>query len=90
MGWSEASSAAARWINEPGPWIIEGVATPRALRKWLAVNSGKPADVIYWLPFQRVALTPGQITMANGCITVWREVEPMLMARGVHPIHVKP
>jgi hypothetical protein len=44
LGWSEASAAVIPWISRPGPWIIEGVAVPRALRKWFAANpTGKPA-----------------------------------------------
>lgn len=83
LGWSEASAEAANWFVRDGPWVIEGVAVPRALRKWLAVNVGAPADTIYWLPMPRVALTPGQLTMAKGCLTVWHEVLPALVARGV-------
>lgn len=83
LGWPEASAAAALWIAKPGPWIIEGVSVGRALRKWLAANSGKPADAIYWMPFHCVPLTRGQSSMASGCITVWSEMLPELSARGV-------
>ena len=38
MGWSEASAYAAKWFDEDGPWVIEGVAVGRALRKWLNAN----------------------------------------------------
>lgn len=86
LGWSESSAAAAQWFATEGPWIIEGVAVPRAIRKWLAANLGAPADAIYWLPMPRIALTPGQLTMAKGCLTVWREILPVLIARGVTPI----
>lgn len=89
LGWSEASAAAALWIAEPGPWIIEGVAVGRALRKWLAANEGAPADAVYWMPFERVPLTKGQTTMANGCITVWGEVMKSLALRGVTPTVIK-
>lgn len=84
MGWSEASAAAALWLDEPGPWIIEGVAAPRALRKWLGSHpEGKPCDVVYWLDAQRVELTPGQAAMAKGCATVWLGIVDDLRARGV-------
>lgn len=85
MGWSEASAEVARWMAESGPWVIEGVATPRALRKWLKANPGAatPADRIVWLdrPFEK--LSPGQETMTKGVATVWREVLPELQRRGV-------
>ena len=32
--WSAASAEVARWLDDEGPWIIEGVAMSRALRKW--------------------------------------------------------
>ena len=83
LGWSEASDAAAKWLDEPGPWIIEGVAAVRALRKWLAVNSSKPADVVHWLGRERVPLSTGQTAMAAGCDAVWRQVLPELLGRRV-------
>ena len=84
VGWSEASAAVALWFDAPGPWIVEGVAAVRALRKWLAANpDGKPCDVVYWLSEPVVERTPGQISMANGCDTVWRGIVEDLRARGV-------
>lgn len=84
LDWSAASGVAAGWFDVPGPWVIEGVATVRALRKWLAAHaSGQPADLVLWLGTPLVARTPGQVTMARGCETVWAEVLPLLRARGV-------
>lgn len=84
--WSEISEiVASRWFPLPGPWIIEGVAAVRALRKWLRANAtGAPCDRVVWLGSPRVALTPGQAALAKGCMTVWREVRPELLARNVH------
>jgi len=36
IDWSQQSEQISTWFDVPGPWIIEGVAVPRALRKWLA------------------------------------------------------
>jgi SPP1 gp7 family putative phage head morphogenesis protein len=84
LGWSEASSAAMTWFDAPGPWVIEGVATARALRKWLDANpQGKPCDVVFWMPVPHVMLAKGQSTMLKGCEAVWRQVEPELVKRGV-------
>lgn len=84
LGWSEASLAVSHWFDAPGPWVIEGVALPRALRKWLDRNSeGAPCDVLIWLGKPRVALTPGQHTMAKGVATVMVEIDELLRARGV-------
>lgn len=88
LGWSEASAEVATWFDRPGPWIIEGVAVPRALRKWLAANpEGKPCDHVLFLGTAREDLTGGQRTMAKGVITVFREIEAELAARGVSVSH---
>lgn len=84
LDWSDASAQVARWLSEPGPWIVEGVAAVRALRKWLEANrAGKPCDVVLWLRTPFVQLTPGQAAMAKGCEKVWAEVLRPLQLRGV-------
>lgn len=85
LGWSEASEAAAAWFDEPGPWIIEGVAVSRALRKWRERNPGKPppVDEVYYFSEPHVPLTPGQATMAKGVRKVHDEIEPWLRNHGV-------
>lgn len=92
--WSEVSAEVSAWLDLPGPWIIEGVAAVRALRKWLAAHrdppcgaAGRlpaPCDRVLWLDTPRQVLTPGQLAMAKGCRTIWAEVHPQLLARGVH------
>jgi hypothetical protein len=84
LEWSEASEEVARWMERPGPWVIEGVAVPRALRKWLATNdAGTPADRIYWLTDPFVPQSPGQVAMTKGMFTVWRGIAPAIVARQV-------
>ena len=64
--------------------MVEGVAVPRAIRKWLARNpEGKPVDRVVWLGSPRLELSKGQTTMAKGCNTVWQQILPELRARGV-------
>ena len=56
----------------------------RALRKWLARNpEGVPADLIVHLNEPVVHRSPGQHVMALGCLTVWNEIKPALVERGV-------
>jgi hypothetical protein len=82
--WSAGSLLASRWLDEPGPWVCENVAMPRALRKWLKRNpSGKPCDLVVWLGTNVVARVKGQESMAEGCLTVWLQVRPELFRRGV-------
>lgn len=71
--WSAASAECARWMAEtPGPWIVEGVAAVRGLRKWLEANpTGRPCDLVIWMSVPVVGRSPGQETMAKGCTTIW-------------------
>ena len=84
LDWSAVSAHVATvWFDKAGPWIIEGVAVGRAIRKWLAANPhGLPADGFMYLSAARVSLTDGQGRMAKGCATVWDEIEPELKKRG--------
>lgn len=67
------------WLTLPGPWIIEGVATARVLRKWLASNPEVeefPCDRVLTLvrPRRDVVLSGGQASMFKGVMTVWNEI----------------
>jgi hypothetical protein len=83
--WSGASKhVATDWFARPGPWVIEGVAVVRALRKWLAANAdGVPCERVIVLTTPHVELSKGQASMAKGHEKVWQEVQPLLLARGV-------
>lgn len=83
--WSEASRLASGWLNEPGPWIIEGVAVSRALRKWRDAHPDEPppVDRIIRLTEPHVALSKGQAAMAKGEETVWQEIAGWLLGEGV-------
>lgn len=81
--WSEASAIVAGWFDEPGSFVVEGVAGARALRKWMAAHEGKPVDVVIVCDTARVERTKGQNAMAKGCVTVWTEIRDELARRGV-------
>jgi adenylate kinase family enzyme len=84
--WSAASEEASFWFDRPGPWIIEGVAVPRALRKWLErhrKDSSPPCEVLMFGQSPKVQLLPGQISMAKGVVTVLGEIRAELRRRGV-------
>lgn len=83
--WSAASHEVMHWIERPGPWVIEGVAVARALRKWLlAHETGTPADTVIWIVRPKVTRTVKQEAMAKGCDTVWHDVQLLLALRGTH------
>lgn len=83
--WSEASAEVAGWLDAPFD-VIEGVAVPRAIRKWLVRHANdrvKPCERFIWLDRPHVALAPDQLRMAKGCRTVLDEIRRELGFRGV-------
>lgn len=82
MAWSGCSQRAAEWLDVPGPWIIEGVAMSRALRKWREAHPGEPppVDRVIRLTAPYEPLSKGQAAMAKGEETVWREIEDWISA----------
>jgi hypothetical protein len=71
--WSELSEKISDWLDEPGPWIKEGVAGVRGLRKWLRKNKGLPDFEIHILNEPKVNLTPGQARMHKNHSTILQE-----------------
>jgi hypothetical protein len=83
MEWSEISLEVSNWFNNDYD-VIEGVTVPRALRKWLANGGvGKPCDKIIVLTKPKINVTPQQIGMGKGVLSVLDEVKGELMTRGV-------
>jgi hypothetical protein len=78
--WSELSEAVSYWFNDPGPWIIEGVAIPRALRKWRKRHfEGKALPFDLFIYLTREPLTP----MAKGIDTVMVELWKWIVDSGI-------
>lgn len=90
LGWSEASEEIATWFDRDGPWVIEGVDTVRALRKWLArgTGAGTPADVVIFFTLPRILLTPKQEGMTKGIETIWKAIKPRLLNLDVEVIEI--
>lgn len=85
LEWSDASAEAARWLDEPGPWVIEGVAVSRALRKWHDQHPDQPppVDRVIYLENPHEDLSKGQAAMAKGVRKVHDEVEAWLNEHGI-------
>lgn len=81
LPWSEASEQVSHWFGEPGEWVVEGVSTARAIRKWLLRESGPfPAGIVF-IAEPKVPLIAGQEAMAKGVQTVWDQIVPELERR---------
>lgn len=76
--WSGGSQSMSDWMDKAGPWVIEGVAGWRAVRKRLATKGDLPVDVVVWMARPRLGLTPGQTAMHKGCETVRKQCFPAL------------
>ena len=83
--WSEQSEAALAWLDAPAPWVIEGCASARTLRKWLAAHPApaRPCERVVRLTTPHVPLTAGQARLAKGEATIWEGIRAELVARGV-------
>lgn len=82
--WSTQSDQISHWLDQPAPWVIEGVAIPRALRKWLKRNAtGSPCDHLIYLTEPRIPRTLSQQALDKATWTIWQGIEPALRARGV-------
>lgn len=84
LGWGRDSEKVKEWMEEEGPLVIEGMAVPRALRKWFVAHpDGRPVDAVIWMGWPRVNLTDGQRAMGIGAATVMKDILPELRRRGV-------
>lgn len=91
LGWSECSAHVAElMLDSGGPWVIEGVAAVRALRKALDARDGKVCDEVIWMEHPHEKLTPGQDAMAKGCKTVWHGIDDAVIDRGVEVLYQTP
>jgi len=82
LDWSPASDEVARWFDADGEWIVEGVVTVRAIRKWLASHDGAPPFAVMWLATPIQVQSAGQEAMSKGVRTMWFEIQPELIRRG--------
>jgi dephospho-CoA kinase len=84
LPWSEASAHVATHMGREVDSVIEGAASVRALRKWLASHpEGKPCDEVIHLTKTHAQCSTGQSAMSKGCETIFKEIEPELRRRGV-------
>jgi hypothetical protein len=81
LDWSECSLwVAQHWLELPGSWVIEGVAVPRALRKWHAEHpdAPPPCDSLLVLVHTHEPLTPRHAKMSQDLHGVLDELRDWL------------
>jgi hypothetical protein len=82
--WSKASALAMERLETPGPWILEGCAMVRALRKWLKAHpEGRPCDLLLARFEPREKVSFAQQTMGKGVKHILIEIRRELALRGV-------
>lgn len=87
--WPAMSERVAEWFETPGKWVIEGVVTVRAIRKWLAANPDtKPPFAVLVLQNAIQQRGKAHASMAASVTTIWNEIQPELEARGAKVVIV--
>ena len=82
--WSEQSETASYWFDCADPYVLEGCAIPRALRKWHKrhPDAYPPFDLFIYI--ESLVQTP----MAKGIETImvplwdWLDDSPVMILRG--------
>lgn len=82
--WGEDSAEVAKWLDKDGPWVIEGAAAVRGLRKWMAQNPGKRLDGVEVVNLTRAhqMQSDGQARMDKGVQTIWSQIRADVVRRG--------
>jgi hypothetical protein len=81
LDWSECSQYVVdHWMNQPsGDICIEGIATVRALRKWLIQYGTLPSDfIVVYKDTQYGDLLDGQKRMGTGVETIWNDIKDLI------------
>lgn len=82
--WEFQPDVVVEWLNQPGPWVIEGITATRALHHWLQDNpEGKPCDKIHWFSFPLKELTRRQSQLSIQMMSRWKKIYHELAHRGV-------
>jgi len=81
--WSEGSRHVAdSWMTRPGPWVIDGVGSVRALRKLLDDGRMSLVEgfriVRFTGQYAHAVTKPGQVTMAKAIDTIWDQIADRL------------
>ena len=84
LGRGPDAEEVARWLDRPGPWVVEGVAVARGLRAYRDRNPGKspPIDRAILMLEARPEFLPllkGRLMLGKAHDTVWAQISPWLV-----------
>lgn len=74
----------ANWFGRPGPWVAEGHAMARALRR--ADRRVCDRVVVFPAPHPNAVVTARQLAMGKGVHTVWETVRRSVERQGVEVV----
>lgn len=84
VGWENVPRLVMERLSELDDWILEGTQATRVLRYWYkAAPETLRLDRVHFFDRPWVIRNGGQNAMAKGVQTIWREVRPELLKRGV-------
>lgn len=84
VGWDNVPRLVMERLLELDDWILEGTQATRVLRYWYkTAPETLKLDKVYFFDQPWVPRNGGQNAMAKGVQTIWREVRPELLKRGV-------
>jgi hypothetical protein len=81
--WSAASAEVVRWMEQPGPWIIEGCRVAHAARKWFTMHETAPAELLIVLYHRFIDPSRGQVTLGKQVARIIGDCVPDLQRTGV-------
>lgn len=79
--WEDMSGVIAKMLDEPGPWIMEGVGGVRGLRQWLRDHHHAPGFEIHVLDKPKIAHTKGQANMHKTHLRMLDDIKRQLGVR---------
>lgn len=79
LSWHATITQVVKWMEQPEPWLIEGVKIPHAMACWAELHpKTPPADRVIFLTKPLVLLTGKQLAMMKGIYSVWRGVSRLV------------
>ncbi len=84
VGWANVPRLVMERLSELDDWILEGTQATRVLRHWYrTAPETLKLDRVHFFEQPWVIRNGGQNAMAKGVRTIWQEVRPELIRRGI-------